>query len=230
MPDLLFLPYQDESYVMRIILLGAPGSGKGTQAKMLVDKYQIPQVSTGDLLRAAVAEGTPLGLKAKEIMDAGQLVSDDIVLGIIKERLAQDDAQKGFILDGFPRTLVQAEALDKMLDEAGWPLDGAILYNVDYEKIIKRITGRRTCGDCGQMYNTFTSPSEKEDVCDKCSGELLQRADDNEETIRKRLDVYDEQTAPLVKYYDGQGKLRSVDADADISEIFDASCAIIESL
>lgn len=215
---------------MRIILLGAPGSGKGTQAKMLVEKYSVPQISTGDLLRAAVAEGTPLGLQAKAIMDAGQLVSDEIVLGIIKERLGQDDAKNGFILDGFPRTLVQAEALDNMLNQLSWPIDGAILFDVDYEKIVKRITGRRTCGQCGQMYNIYTSPPKQEGICDKCGGELQQRADDNEETIRKRLEVYEEQTAPLVDYYAGQNKLSKITAEGDIDKIFASLCDVIDAL
>lgn len=213
---------------MRIILLGAPGSGKGTQAKMLVEKYQIPQISTGDLLRAAVAAGTPLGLRAKEIMEAGHLVSDDIVLGMIKERLAEDDAKKGFILDGFPRTIVQAEALDDMLKELEWPLESAILMNVDYEKIVQRITGRRTCADCGQMFNTHTSPPQKTDICDKCGGKLTHRADDVEETVRKRLEVYDEQTSPLAAYYDAQNKLKTIEADGEIDDIFAALCAIID--
>ncbi len=215
---------------MRIILLGAPGSGKGTQAKKLVEKYHVPQISTGDLLRAAVAAGTPLGRQAKSIMEAGQLVSDDIVLGMIKERLAEDDARAGFILDGFPRTLVQAQALDQLLDELGWPLDGAILIDVDYEKIVRRITGRRTCRDCGQVYNIYTSPPRVDGVCDKCGGPLQQRADDTEETVRKRLQVYDQQTAPLIDYYRQQGKLHRVQGDGDIDEIFTALCALIDTL
>ncbi len=215
---------------MRIILLGAPGSGKGTQAKKLVEKYHVPQISTGDLLRAAVAAGTPLGQLAKSIMEAGQLVSDDIVLGMIKERLAEDDARAGFILDGFPRTLVQAQALDELLDELGWPLDGAILIDVDYEKIVRRITGRRTCRNCGQVYNVYTSPPKVEGVCDKCGGPLEQRADDTEETVRKRLQVYGQQTAPLIDYYRRQGKLHRIQGDGDIDEIFSDLCALIDTL
>lgn len=215
---------------MRIILLGAPGSGKGTQAKKLVEKYHVPQISTGDLLRAAVAAGTPLGQLAKSIMEAGQLVSDDIVLGMIKERLAEDDARAGFILDGFPRTLVQAQALDELLDELGWPLDGAILIDVDYEKIVRRITGRRTCRNCGQVYNVYTSPPKVEGVCDKCGGPLEQRADDTEETVRKRLQVYDQQTAPLIDYYRRQGKLHRIQGNGDIDEIFSDLCALIDTL
>ncbi|MDH3326976.1 MAG: adenylate kinase [Gammaproteobacteria bacterium] len=213
---------------MRIILLGAPGSGKGTQAQMLVEKYQIPQISTGDLLRAAVSSGTELGKKAKSVMDAGQLVSDDIVLGMIKERLAENDAKNGFILDGFPRNQTQAIALDELLSELNWPLESAILINVNKEDIVERIVGRRTCADCKQVYNTFTSPPATEDVCDKCGGELTHRADDNEETIRKRLDVYEEQTAPLIEYFTKQNKLHSVEGSGDIKEIFGAVCRILK--
>ncbi|MDH5300772.1 MAG: adenylate kinase [Gammaproteobacteria bacterium] len=216
---------------MRIILLGAPGSGKGTQAKMLVDKYQIPQISTGDLLRAAVAAQTPLGLQAKAVMEAGQLVSDELVLGIIRERLAENDAKNGFILDGFPRTLVQAKALDKMLADLKWPLEGAIEFDADYEAIIQRIAGRRTCKDCGQVFNIHTSPSAKgEHTCDKCGGELQHRADDNEATLRKRLGVYDEQTAPLVDYYRQAGKLHTVKAEGEISAIFAKLSSVIDAL
>lgn len=215
---------------MRIILLGAPGSGKGTHAKMLVEKYQIPQISTGDLLRAAVAANTPLGKQAKAIIDSGDLVSDDIVLGIIKERLAESDAQQGFILDGFPRTLVQAQALDDMLNAQKWPLNTSILFDIDPELVVKRITGRRTCADCGQMYNTFFSPSKIANQCDQCSGELTQRTDDNEATIRNRLNVYAEQTAPLIDYYHQQNKLQTVKAEGDIQQIFENICKIIDQL
>jgi adenylate kinase len=215
---------------MRIILLGAPGSGKGTQAKLLMEKFNIPQVSTGDLLRAAVAAQTPLGKKAKAIMDAGDLVSDDIVLGIIRERLKEDDAQNGFILDGFPRTLVQAQELDTLLSELGSDIDTAVLFDVDFEQIVRRITGRRTCSECGQMYNTYFSPPQKEGVCDKCGGKLTHRADDNEETVRNRLNVYQEQTAPLVDYYQKQGKLHKIKAEGEINAIFDRVTTYLESL
>jgi len=205
---------------MRIVLLGAPGSGKGTQAKRLVEKYKIPQISTGDLLRAAVSAGTPLGLKAKEAMDAGQLVSDEIVLGIIRERLAAPDANKGFILDGFPRNIPQAEALDAMLASVGMPLQAAILIDVDFDVLMQRLTGRRTCASCGQMYNIYTSPPQLDDRCDKCGGNLRHRADDNEETIGNRLRVYTAQTAPLVEYFRSRGKLYTVDGVGEIDEIF----------
>jgi adenylate kinase len=215
---------------MRIVLIGAPGGGKGTQAKLLVEKYGIPQISTGDLLRDAVAKATPLGLRAKAAMDAGQLVSDDIVLGMIKERLAQADAQKGFILDGFPRNIPQAEALDALLEETGQPLQISLLIDVDFEILMQRLTGRRTCGSCGQMYNIYTSPPRMENRCDKCGGELIHRADDNEETIANRLRVYEAQTAPLVEYYRKQGKLRSVKGVGEIEEIFTAIERILNSL
>ena len=205
---------------MRIVLLGAPGSGKGTQGKLLASKYKIPQISTGDLLRAAVIAGTVLGRQAKAAMDAGQLVSDDIVLGIIDERLSEADADNGFILDGFPRNIPQAESLDRMLEKRGTPLQAAMLINVDVEVLIERLTGRRTCESCGQMYNIYTSPSRLDDRCDKCGGNLRHRADDNEETISNRLRVYDQQTSPLVSYYREQDKLRTVDGEGEISQIF----------
>jgi adenylate kinase len=185
---------------MRIVLLGAPGSGKGTQAKLLVEKYGIPQVSTGDLLRAALQAGTPLGLQAKAAMDTGQLVSDEIVLGIIRERLRERDARSGFILDGFPRNISQAQALDQMLLSMGQPLDLALLIDVDFDILLQRMVGRRTCTSCGTLYNMFTNPPKLDGQCDKCGGTLHHRADDNEETISNRLRVYDTQTRPLVNY------------------------------
>ena len=196
--------------------MGAPGSGKGTQAKKLTEKYHVPQISTGDLLRAAVKAGTLLGLQAKAAMDAGRLVSDEIVLGMIKERLAQHDAQKGFILDGFPRNLAQAEALDALLDKLKQPLQAALLIEVDLDTLIQRMTGRRTCESCGQMYNIYTSPSKLDDRCDKCGGNLRHRADDNEETIGNRLRVYEGQTAPLIEYYRNLEMLRTVQGIGEI--------------
>ncbi len=207
---------------MRIVLLGAPGSGKGTQAKLLVDKYHVPQISTGDLLRAAVAANSPLGQRAKAAMEAGQLVSDDIVLGIIEERLSQPDAKRGFILDGFPRNIPQAEALDGMLAKLGMPIESALLIDVDFDILLQRLTGRRTCESCGQMYNIYTTPPRLEDRCDKCGGNLRHRADDNEETIGNRLRVYEAQTAPLIEYFRRQGKLHTINGIGEIDEIFDA--------
>lgn len=213
---------------MRIVLLGAPGSGKGTQAKMLVEKFGIVQISTGDLLRAAVAANTELGRQAKEIMEAGQLVPDAIVLGMIREKLAEPEVAKGFILDGFPRNLAQARSLDELLEEQNLPLEAAIHIQVDPEEIVKRITGRRTCGNCGAIYNIYFSPPTVDSVCDKCGAtDLRHRADDNEPTVRKRLEVYEQQTAPLVEYYSGKGLLKTVQGTGDISDIF---AAVVQTL
>jgi adenylate kinase len=206
---------------MRIILLGAPGSGKGTQSQRLVERHGIPQISTGDLLRAAVKNGTELGLRAKAAMDAGNLVDDETVLGMIRERLAEPDAQRGFILDGFPRTLVQARALDEMLKEMEQPLDSVVLLDVDYGELTKRISGRRSCADCGKVFNVFTSPVPAGEACPK-TGEahrIVQRSDDNEAAVAERLKVYDEKTKPLVEYYTQQGLLRSIDAEGEVDEV-----------
>ncbi len=215
---------------MRIVLLGAPGSGKGTQGKKLAEQYGIPQISTGDLLRAAVAAETPLGKRARVAMDAGQLVSDDVVVGLIRERLNEADTANGFILDGFPRNIVQAEALDVMLNEIGKPLQAALHIDVDFDILMKRLTGRRTCESCGQMYNIDTSPPKAEGRCDKCGGRLVQRADDNEETISKRLKVYESQTMPLIAYYRDQGKLHTVKGVGDIDDIYTSIAAELEGV
>ena len=215
---------------MRIILLGAPGSGKGTQAKLLAEKYKIPQISTGDLLRAAVAAGTSLGRLAKVTMDAGQLVSDEIVLGMIQDRLAAPDARKGFILDGFPRNIQQAEALDSLLLRLGQPLQMALLIEVDVDILMQRLTGRRTCESCGQTYNIYTSPSRLDDKCDKCGGNLRHRADDNEETIGSRLRVYEAQTTPLLSYFRKQGKLRTVQGVGEIADINRAASRLADEV
>lgn len=212
---------------MRIVLLGAPGAGKGTQAKKLVEKYGIPQISTGDLLRAAVSAGTPLGKEAKSYMDQGQLVPDSVVLGMVEERLKQDDVKKGYILDGFPRNTSQAEALDKMLATLNMSLDAALSVDVPFEDLMKRLTGRRTCKACGQMYNVYFSPSSKGDACDKCGGALFQRDDDKEETIKKRLDVYTASTAPLLDYYKGKGIVKSISGTGSIDDIFTQVCAAL---
>jgi adenylate kinase len=206
---------------MRIVLLGAPGSGKGTQAKKLMAERNIPQVSTGDMLRAAVAAGTRFGLQAKDIMDAGNLVSDEIMLGIISERLSEPDASEGFILDGFPRTEQQALDLADLLDQMGTPLDAAVLMDVDFEILMKRLTGRRTCSLTGSLLNIYFSPQEELDACTDAGGELQQREDDNEDVIGNRLNVYREQTEPLVEYYRQQGKLKTVDADGTIDEVYE---------
>ncbi|MFH0822000.1 MAG: adenylate kinase [Pseudomonadota bacterium] len=214
---------------MRIILLGGPGSGKGTQAKQLVEKYNVPQISTGDIFRAAVKEGTPMGLKAKSFMDKGELVPDDVVVGVVEERLAKPDLDAGYMLDGFPRTLPQAEALDKLLDAQGKGIDHAVLVDVPDEELMKRLTGRRTCRDsaCGRMFHVMFNPPKKEGVCDVCGGELYQRADDSEVTIRERLNVYAEQTAPVAGYYEKKGLLRTIRGVGPIDGIFAAIVKIL---
>ena len=214
---------------MRIILLGAPGSGKGTQSQRLVERHGIPQISTGDLLRAAVKNGTALGVRAKAAMDSGNLVDDEIVLGMIRERLAEEDAQRGFILDGFPRTLVQAGALDTMLREMNKPLDAVVLLEVDYGELTKRISGRRSCQDCGKVFNVFTSPAPEGERCPKTNEphRLFQRSDDNETAVAERLRVYDEKTKPLVAYYTEQGLLRSIQAEGEVDEITNRLNAVL---
>ncbi|NQY26767.1 MAG: adenylate kinase [Piscirickettsiaceae bacterium] len=215
---------------MRTVLLGAPGSGKGTQGVVLSKKYGIPQISTGDLLRAAVTAGSELGKKAKTAMDAGALVSDDIVIGLIRERISQQDAAEGYILDGFPRNIPQAEALDSMLSDLNQPLQGVVLLDVAFEELLQRLTGRRTCKDCGAIYNVHLSPSKVEDHCDACNGDLFQRADDNEETIGNRLNVYQEQTAPLVDYYTKQNKLHSIAGVGVVNNITAAVSAVFDTI
>lgn len=205
---------------MRLVLLGAPGAGKGTQAKILIEKYGMPQISTGDLLRAAVAAGTALGKEAKSYMDKGELVPDSVVLGMVEERLKQDECKKGYILDGFPRNTAQAEALDKMLASLKMSLTAALSVDVPFDDLMKRLTGRRTCKACGQMYNIYFKAPAKEGVCDKCNGELFQRGDDKEATIKKRLEVYSAQTEPLIGYYKNKGILKSVSGTGSIDEIF----------
>ena len=206
---------------MRIVLLGAPGSGKGTQAQRLSARFGIPQVSTGDLLRSAVQRGTEYGLKAKAAMDSGQLVADSIVLGIIRERLAQPDASAGFVLDGFPRNTAQADALDAMLATIGKPLERVVLFEVDYAEIARRLSGRRSCPQCGSIYNVHDAATPGITHCPRCADHpaLVQRPDDNEATVKRRLAVYDEQTRPLIGYYKGRGILRSIDAQAPVDEV-----------
>jgi adenylate kinase len=208
---------------MRIVLLGAPGSGKGTQSQLLVKAYGIPQISTGDLLREARAKGSELGLRAKAAMDAGKLVDDATVLGMIRERLGQPDAVKGFILDGFPRNIPQAEALSAMLSEMGTPLDAVVLLNLDLRILFKRLSGRRICESCGRVFNLYSAPVGALEHCDQCGDQhrLIQRPDDKEEVIGKRLDVYEAQTKPLISHYTAAGLLRVVDADADVNTVFE---------
>jgi adenylate kinase len=206
---------------MRIVLLGAPGSGKGTQAKKLMADKNIPQVSTGDMLREAVANGTRFGLQAKAVMDAGNLVPDEVVLGIIRERLSQPDAEEGFILDGFPRTTQQALDLEDLLDELGTPLDTAVLMDVDFDILLKRLTGRRTCSLTGKLLNVYFSTQDELDECTNAGGELIQRKDDNEETISNRLNVYRENTEPLIDFYKQRNKLTTIDAQGAIDEVYE---------
>lgn len=206
---------------MRIVLLGAPGSGKGTQAKRLKAEKNIPHISTGDMLRESVAAGTRFGQQAKAIIDAGELVSDEIMLGIISERLGRDDAREGFILDGFPRTEKQALDLQELLDSLETRLDAAVLMDVEFDNLMKRLTGRRTCSTTGKLLNIYFSPQEEIDECINSGGELIQREDDQEEVIRNRLDVYRERTEPLMDFYQGRGLLRTVDADGTIDEVYE---------
>lgn len=206
---------------MRIVFLGAPGSGKGTQAQRLMAAFNLPQVSTGDLLRAAVADGTELGQRAKAAMDAGELVTDDTVLGVIAERLSRDDCSNGFILDGYPRNLQQAKDLEPVLAEIGQSLDAAILLDVDMDILMKRLTGRRTCSKTGKLLNIYFSPQEEIDAVTAAGGELIQRADDNEETIGNRLEVYREQTEPLVDYYREASLLKTIEGEGKMDEVYE---------
>ncbi len=214
---------------MRIVLLGAPGSGKGTQAKLLIEKFKIPQISTGDILREAAASGTELGKRAKQVMHAGDLVSDHVVLGIMQDRLTRPDARSGFILDGFPRNIPQAQALDATLARLGKPLQLALLVDVDQEVLMKRLTGRRIAPSMGTIYNIYFKPPKVPGRDDKTGEVLHHRADDNEEAVRNRLKVYQEQSAPLVAYYKAQGKLRTVRGIGSIGDIFSNICSVIEA-
>ena len=205
---------------MRIVMLGAPGSGKGTQAQRIQKDYGLPQVSTGDLLRKAVADKTPLGLRAKKVMDAGELVSDEIVLGMIKGRIAAADAKRGFILDGFPRNTSQADSLDTLLATLELKLDSVVLMDVDFDILMKRLTGRRTCSKTGAVLNVYFSSASELEACKKAGGELLQRKDDNEETIGNRLKVYERETAPLIDYYTKRGLLKTVAATGEVDAVY----------
>jgi len=211
---------------MRVIFMGLPGAGKGTQAERIVEKFGIPHISTGDIFRAAMSEGTPLGLKAKEYVDKGQLVPDEVTIGIVQERLARPDTEKGFLLDGFPRTVPQAEALDRVLKEMGQEIDVVIHLNVDRDSLLERLTGRRICRSCGSTYHVIFNPPKAENACDKCGGELYQRADDSIETVATRLDVNIAQQEPLLAFYQSKDLLRSVSGTADIHQVFAEICDI----
>ena len=203
---------------MKIVLLGPPGAGKGTQAEVLTKKLLVPHISTGDMFRAAIKNGTAMGIEAKSYMDRGQLVPDEVTVGIIKDRIAQSDCSGGFLLDGFPRTIAQAEALDKLLEDKGG-LDAVLNISVPLEKLVERLTGRRMCRKCGAIYHMLYNAPAKEGVCDACGGELYQRDDDKLETVTNRLDVYEAQTAPLIGFYEKQGKLFTVNGDQPINAV-----------
>ena len=212
---------------MKIIMLGAPGAGKGTQAKMIAEKYSIPHISTGDIFRANIKNGTELGKKAKSYMDKGQLVPDELTLDLIMDRFKEDDCKNGYVLDGFPRTIPQAEALDKALETAGEKVDFAIDVDVPDENIVKRMGGRRACVNCGATYHIVYSPTKIEGKCDKCGEDLIVRDDDKLETVLSRLDVYHTQTQPLIDYYNNQGILKTVDGTVDMKDVFNAIVDIL---
>lgn len=212
---------------MKIIMLGAPGAGKGTQAKKIADKYQIPHISTGDIFRANIKEGTELGLKAKQFMDQGLLVPDEVTIGMLLDRIHQDDCEKGYVLDGFPRTIPQAESLTKALKEMGESIDYAIDVDVPDENIVNRMSGRRACLKCGATYHVAFAPPKQEGVCDVCGSELVLRDDDKPETVQKRLSVYHEQTQPLIDYYKKAGVLHSVDGTQQMEAVFAGITAIL---
>lgn len=206
---------------LRLVLLGPPGAGKGTQAANIVEAFQIPHISTGDIFRKNLKENTPLGLKAKEYMDKGLLVPDELVVDLVQDRLSQEDCKAGFMLDGFPRTVVQAEALDKVLAEMGMSLSAVLNIEVDQNLLLKRITGRRICRSCGATYHVEFNPTKQEGVCDLCGGELYQRDDDVEATVAKRLEVYNEQTQPLIDFYKDSGVLKNINGQQDIDVVFE---------
>ncbi len=220
---------------MNLLLLGAPGAGKGTQGALLAERYGIPKISTGDLLREAVREGTPLGQKAKSYMDAGELVPDEVMLGLIQEVLTEDGTpdeavERGFVLDGFPRTLRQAEGLDRLLDEIGRPLDAVIVVSVPDDVLIRRLSGRRTCANCGAVYNVYLEPPRTAGTCDRCGGPLVERPDDTAATVRRRLEIYQEQTEPLIAYYErSRTPVYRVDGDRPVEEVQRAIMGLLES-
>lgn len=212
---------------MKIIMLGAPGAGKGTQAKQIADKYNIPHISTGDIFRANIKEGTELGKKAKTYMDQGLLVPDELVVELVADRIQQDDCKNGFVLDGFPRTIPQAEALDAALEKINEKMDYAIDVDVPDENIIRRMSGRRACLSCGATYHIVSIPTKTEGICDRCGSNVVLRDDDQPETVKKRLEVYHEQTQPLIDYYKNQGILRTVDGVLPMEDVFGAIVEIL---
>ena len=214
---------------MKIVLLGPPGAGKGTQAKSISNKYSIPHISTGDIFRKNISENTPLGIEAKSYMDKGQLVPDEVTINMVKDRLTQDDCETGYLLDGFPRTVAQAEALDGFLKEKNDELDTALAIEVPNEFILERMTGRRVCPSCGASYHVKFNPPTDNKHCDLCGTEVVQRKDDTEETVKERLEVYGKETEPLISYYDGKNKLSTVDGTKAINEVFRGICSILEN-
>ncbi len=210
--------------------MGLPGAGKGTQAEKIVEKYSIPHISTGDMFRAAMKEGTELGLKAKSFMDQGALVPDEVTIGIVRERLSKDDCQKGFLLDGFPRTVAQAEALENMLTGLNKKIDYCLNIDVDQSILMERLTGRRICKDCGATYHLVFNPPAKDDTCDRCGGELYQRADDNEETVHNRLEVNIQQSEPLLHFYETKGYLKNINGQQDINDVFNDIDSLLREL
>jgi len=215
---------------MNLVLMGLPGAGKGTQAEKIVAKYHIPHISTGDMFRAAIKNQTELGLEAKSFMDKGALVPDEVTIGIVRERLAEADCQKGFLLDGFPRTVAQAEALENILASLEKKMDYVININVDKDILMDRLTGRRICKDCGSTYHLVFNPPAKDDTCDRCGGELYQRADDNAETVQNRLDVNIAQTKPLLDFYESKGYLRNIDGQQHIDQVFNQLEELLKGL
>lgn len=215
---------------MNLVLMGLPGAGKGTQAERIVDVYNIPHISTGDMFRAAIKEGTALGLQAKSFMDKGELVPDEVTIGIVRERLSKDDCKNGYLLDGFPRTVPQAEALESLTRELSRTIDYVINIDVDQSILLERLTGRRICKNCGSTYHLVFNPPAKEDVCDKCGGELYQRADDNAETVGTRLEVNIKQSEPLLSFYEDKGYLRNINGQQDITKVFEDIQELLRSL
>jgi len=207
---------------MNIVLMGLPGAGKGTQAEKIADQFQIPHISPGDMFRNAIKEGTKMGLEAKSYMDQGLLVPDEVVIGIVQERLGKDDCKQGFLLDGFPRTVAQAEALDQLLESLNKTIDSVLYIKVDQDSLMKRLTGRRICRDCGATYHMIYNPPKTEGVCDKCGGELYQRDDDKEETVATRLEVNLQQIEPLLSYYQDKEVLENIDGNLEIDQVFDS--------
>ena len=215
---------------MKIVLLGPPGAGKGTQAKSISTKYSIPHISTGDIFRKNISEKTPLGIEAKSYMDAGKLVPDEVTINMVKDRLVQDDCKNGYLLDGFPRTVEQAEALQEFLSARGEKLDTALLIDVQKEFILERMTGRRVCPSCGASYHIKFNPTKTAGKCDLCGADVIQRKDDTEETVKERLDVYESQTQPLINFYKDKDMLSVVDGTQEINQVFESICKLLEGV